>query len=132
MIKEDYRNIPTDYVIKRTFAWLLVFVGWVGIFVGGFIHFFGVEQGLFLGLQLLVFPYITDIRALENATRLRVVVGLCLAIAVLTGVGAFRLHQYYLLFGASLLVGLSILFTVKRHKNASPAPAINDSQAWKP
>lgn len=114
MEREDYRNAPTDYVIKRAFAILLVFIGWMGVVLGICIHFFGIEEGLYLGLWVLSSVFVVDIGAIEKPSRRRAVVAFCLAVATLSAIGAFQLHQYYLLFGTCFLIGLTILFVVKR------------------
>jgi len=119
MIKEDYRNIPTDYVIKRTFAWLLVFVGCIGVIFGVCIHFFGIETGLFwgaCGLQIVFGGAVADIYPIEKPSLRRAVVASCLAVATFSAAGAVLLHQYYLLFGSCFLAGLTILFVVKRKR----------------
>lgn len=119
MEREDYRNIPTDYVLKRALAWFLVFIGCVGVIFGVCIHFFGIEEGLFwgaCGLQIVFSGAVADIYPIEKPSHRRGVVALCLSVAVLSIVGALWLHQYYLLFGTGLLIGLSILFVVKRKR----------------
>jgi hypothetical protein len=119
MEKEDYKNIPTDYVVKRALGWLLVFVGWVGVILGVCIHFLGTEEGMYLGLQAMSIFVVFDTRKIEKPRYRRAAIAACLVIAVLTAFGAVRLHQYYLLWGAGLLLGLSILFSATRRKTVS-------------
>ncbi|HEV2332102.1 MAG TPA: hypothetical protein VGV16_02980 [Gammaproteobacteria bacterium] len=119
MQQEDYRNIPTDYVLKQALAWFLVFIGCVGVIFGVCIHFLGIEKGLFWGaggLQIVSGGGMAGIYPIEKPSRRRAVVTFCLAVAALSTVGALWLHQYYLLFGACFLVGLTILFVVKRKR----------------
>ena len=128
MPREEYRNIPTDYVVKRALGWLLVVIGWIGVILGMCIHYFGAEEGLYWGANFLSIFIVFDIRAIERTNPRRAAVAICLAAALLSMVGVIRLHQYYLLFGVSLLFGIAILLTIRR-KPAAPAEGAGNANS---
>jgi hypothetical protein len=115
-MREDYRNIPTDYVVRQALAALLLIVGVTGFVLGMFMHYLGPKEGLISGLWALsCFVSFREPKADQIVYRLSFTL-LSAAVAALSVAGAFLLHSYYLLFGACLLLGVAVQLNVRTPK----------------
>ena len=119
MKHNNYRNTPVSFVVKQALAWLLIIVGFMGLVFGGFVHFLGAKDGLLWGGQMLSgLIAIPSEKAFHRAVYRKSIATLCVVVAILSVIGAFSLHIYFLIFGACLLPGLAILILILKPRDS--------------